>query len=106
MGLGQQRQLLRAAAMTSSKYVRPPELDTTVLNRMRYGVLKSTYERLHGRGVFPLGIDPKTGELYKTMPVLKVLPPEHVNADENNISDLHDYDDLDSRVDAAAGRGA
>ena len=90
----------------TSKYVRPPESDETVRNRMRYGVLKGTYERLHGRGVFPLGIDPKTGELFKTMPVIKVLPPAHINEDENNISDLHDYDDLDSHPDAEAGRSA
>ena len=95
MGLEFVRLVLREAAMTSSKYVRPPESDTTVLNRMRYGVLKGTYERLHGRGVFPLGIDPKTGELFKAMPELKVLPPDHVNEDEDNITDLRDYDFLD-----------
>ena len=85
----------------------PPEMtDAEMRRRMAREVLKATYARLHGRGAFPLGIDPKTGELFKTMPVIKVLPPEHVNEDEDNISDLHDYDDLDSRVDAAAARGA
>ena len=38
--------------------------------------------------------------------MLKVLPPAHINEDEDNISDLHDYDDLDLRADAAAARGA
>ena len=105
IGRDGQWQLLRAAAMTSSKYIRPPESDETVRNRMRDGVLKGTHDRLHGY-MPPLGIDPKTGELYKTMPVLKVLPPKHVSEDENNISDLHDYDNLNSHPDAAAARGA
>ena len=80
--------------------------DAEMRRRMAREVLKATCQRLHGCGVFPLGIDPKTGELFKTMPVIKVLPPEHINEDENNISDLHDYDDLDSRVDATTARGA
>ena len=29
-----------------------------------------------------------------------------ISEDENNISDLHDYDNLDSHPDAAAARGA
>ena len=47
-GMDGQWQLLRAAAMTNSKYVRPPESDATVRNRMREGVLKGTHDRLHG----------------------------------------------------------
>ena len=82
IGMDGQRQLLRAAAMTSSKYVRPPESDTTVLNRMRYGVLKGTQGRLHGKeAAIPIGWDPNTGTIRTRMPVLKLLPDDPPDSD-------------------------
>ena len=86
----------------------PPEMTDAekMRRRMTLGVLRGTHDRLRGKEAsIPIGIDPKTGDLRTEMPVIKVLPPKHIDEGEDNISDLHDYDDLDSQVDAAAARG-
>ena len=99
MGLEFVRFVLREA-------MSPPEMtDAEMRCRMAREVLEGTKDRLENSP--PIGWDPvnKT-DPHRACRCLKVLPPAHINEDEDNISDLHDYDDLDSRADAAAARGA
>jgi hypothetical protein len=70
--------------------------DETVRVEMAIGVLKGTHDRLHGKEAsIPIGIDPKTGDLFTDMPPISIKAPDNIDEDEDNISDLHDYDDLD-----------